>query len=182
MTDYDDLSTTELGKLITDEYAAILATERTNLQKALAVGEKLVALRQRVAPKHGDWQEKLEQYCLGISYETATKYIRLREKWEDIAKAAKAKGVVTTDLTIEAALKLIAKPKPDSGNKGKSSMGAVDEPGNEPKSSSVTLESILENTDADELFETLKDKYEEDQLRALAKLLVDHLTNVRVAA
>ena len=43
MTDYGDLSTTELAKLINDEYGVILAAERTNLPKALAVGEKLIA-------------------------------------------------------------------------------------------------------------------------------------------
>src|SRR5262249_33686889 len=111
MTDFGDLSTNELAKQINAEYALILDAERTNLQKALAVGEKLIALRQRVAPKHGDWQAKLEKYCPTLSYETATKYIRLCDKWDDIAKAARAKCVATTDLTIEAALKLIAKPK-----------------------------------------------------------------------
>jgi len=35
----------ELVKAIHDEYGLILATEHSNLQKALAIGQKLVALR-----------------------------------------------------------------------------------------------------------------------------------------
>src|SRR6516225_10423513 len=111
MTEVIHLSTDALVKAINDEYTAILANERTNLPKALAVGEKLIALRQRVNPKHGEWQDKLEEWCPTLSYETATKYIRLYEKWPDIEKAAAAKNVATTDLTIEAALSLIAKKR-----------------------------------------------------------------------
>jgi hypothetical protein len=158
MTDYGDLSTTELAKLINDEYGVILANERTNLTKALAVGEKLIALRQRVAPKHGNWQDKLRAWCPRISYETATKYIRVCDKWPDIVKAAKAKGVVTTDLTIEAALKLIAKPKLDSGNKSNSAVrGAVAEPSpNRSEAPDVALEGFAN----DEVFHTLWNVYE----------------------
>ena len=44
-TDYGDLSTKDLAKQINEEYALILAAERTYLQKALSLGEKLIALR-----------------------------------------------------------------------------------------------------------------------------------------
>jgi len=73
------LDTDVLVKAINDEYSQILASERNNLQKALAIGEKLVALRPRIAPKHGKWQVKLAEHCPQISYETATLYIRLYE-------------------------------------------------------------------------------------------------------
>jgi len=36
---YLDLSTKELAKLINDEYAVILASERTNYPRAMSVGE-----------------------------------------------------------------------------------------------------------------------------------------------
>lgn len=70
--DYSDLSTSDLAKQINDEYSVILDAERTNLQRALAVGEKLIALRPRIAPKHGDWQAKLKVCCPKLSYETQT--------------------------------------------------------------------------------------------------------------
>src|SRR6516162_7206882 len=60
MTDYGDLSTTELAKQINADYDLILESERTTLQRYLAMGEKLIALRPRIAPKHGEWQAKLK--------------------------------------------------------------------------------------------------------------------------
>jgi hypothetical protein len=111
MTDVIHLATDVLVKAINDEYSEILASERNNLQKALTVGEKLVALRPRIAPKHGEWQAKLAEHCPKISYETATLYIRLFERQADWRKAAAAKSVESTDLTIDDARKLLAKPK-----------------------------------------------------------------------
>ena len=163
--DYGDLSTKELVKAITDEYAVILGTERTNLQKALAVGEKLIALRPRIAPEHGQWQAKLEEHCPTISYETANKYVRLSERWPDIQKAAKAKGVATTDLTIEAALKLIAKPKVEKSEKGKpnSVVKAAVEPASEPPMRLQAPDAALEGLANDEMFHTLWNVYENRQ-------------------
>jgi hypothetical protein len=115
---YLDLSAAELAKQINDEYAIILSSERTNYPRALSIGEKLVALRR--GAEHGEWITKLKTWCPKLSYETATKYARCWKNQTDIAKAAAAKGVVTTDLTIELALSLIATPKPDNGTgKGK---------------------------------------------------------------
>jgi hypothetical protein len=103
-----DHSSDYLAKLINDEYEAILVVERANLPRAKAIGEKLWVLRARVT--HGEWQSKLRGWCPQISYETATKYIRVYRYWPEIEKRAAAKDVVTTGLTIDAALKLLAKP------------------------------------------------------------------------
>jgi len=116
VADYLDLSAAELAKQINDEYAVILASERTNYPRALSIGEKLVALRR--GAEHGEWQTKLKTHCPKLSYETATKYVRCWKNQKDITQAAAAKGVVTTDLTIELALSLIATPKRDKGNSG----------------------------------------------------------------
>ena len=51
MTTVIHLSTDELVKAINDEYGVILASERNKLPKAIAIGEKLTALRPRIAPK-----------------------------------------------------------------------------------------------------------------------------------
>lgn len=103
-----DLSTDDLTKLINEEYSTVLVTDRANLPRAKAIGEKLEVLRGRV--KHGEWQTKLREWCPKISYETATRYIKLCKKWPDIEKAAGVKSVRTTDLTIDHALKLLANP------------------------------------------------------------------------
>src|SRR5262249_23623583 len=145
-----NLTPVQLAKLINDEYAVVLASERTNLQKAMAIGEKLTKLRAWVAPEHGDWQAKLKLYCPQISYETATRYVQLWTKRADLEKAAAAKSVATTDLTIEEARKLIATPKskpnkPKDTSKGKPpsvAKGGV-EPGVEPPPSSWPPDRIL---------------------------------------
>jgi Protein of unknown function (DUF3102) len=181
MTDYGDLKISELVKMVNDEYAAIIDADRSNLQRALKVGEMLVDLKPRVA-RHGEWQLWLRNHCPKISIETANLYMRLADNLDELEKRAGAKSVSLTDLTITEARKLLATPKSGTGKSTNASRVGGVEPGNEPPASTVTLESFLENTAPDELFATLKDKYEEDQLRALAKLLVDHLTSAREAA
>src|SRR5262245_64323315 len=88
MTDVIHLSTDELVKAIKDEYGVILASESNKLPKAIAIGEKLVALRPRIAPNHGEWKPKLREHCPRISYETATVYIRLYERQAEWRKLA----------------------------------------------------------------------------------------------
>lgn len=109
-TDYADLSATDLAKLITEEYEDIEANEKTIFQKALSLGEKLIALRQRV--KHGEWQTKLEGYCPSVSYETATLYIRFVENLPKLEAYAAAKNVTVTDLGIREAQKALTKSRP----------------------------------------------------------------------
>jgi hypothetical protein len=119
-----DLSTDELTKLINDEYSMVLASERNTLPRAKTIGEKLEVLRGRTT--HGEWQTKLKGWCPKLSYETATRYIKLNKRWPDIEKAAAAKSVKTTDLTIDAALKLLAKPKTDKASGTNSSKGGIE--------------------------------------------------------
>jgi hypothetical protein len=104
-----DYSSDLLAKLINEEYENILVAERTNLPRARAIGEKLTVLRMRTT--HGEWQSQLQRWCPQISYETATKYIRVYRHWSNIEREAARKGVATTTLTIDGALKLVAKPK-----------------------------------------------------------------------
>jgi len=114
MTAFLQLSADALAKQINDEYSVILVSEKANLPRALAIGEKLIALRARTV--HGQWQAKLAMWCPVISYETATLYIRLYEKQDVWRTNAVAKSVETTDLTIEAARQLLAKPKSKSND------------------------------------------------------------------
>ena len=100
-----DLSTDDLTKLINEEYSTVLVTDRAN-QRPLVKNSKFSGGRV----KHGEWQTKLREWCPEISYETATRYIKLCKKWPDIEKAAGVKSVRTTDLTIDHALKLLANP------------------------------------------------------------------------
>src|SRR5262245_42395271 len=183
MTDVIHLSTDELVKAINDEYGVILASERNKLPKAIAIGEKLVALRPRIAPNHGEWKAQFTgpERRLRISYETATVYIRLFERQAEWRKAAAEKNADPTSLTIEDVLRLLAKPKPEADNKGKSSKAAkaaVAEPATDPKPM-VTLppDQVVKNLELDygDMFEALKRKYDRDDLLELTKRLAADL-------
>jgi Protein of unknown function (DUF3102) len=177
MIDVIHLSTDALVKAINDEYALILVSERSNLAKALAIGEKLVALKSRI--EHGEWKLYLKKHC-EISYETAAVYCRLHSRQADWRKAAADKNVDPASLTIEAVLKLLAPPRPDTSDKGKSSKAAkaaVEEPGNEPSGVSLPPDEVVMNLELDygDMFETLKCKYDQDDLLELTKLLAANL-------
>jgi hypothetical protein len=179
MTNVIHLSTDALVQAINDEYAVILASERSNLPKALAIGEKLVALRPRIAPKHGEWKPALAEHCPEISYETATVYIRLYTKQAEWRKAAVEKHADPTRLTIEGVLKLLRPETPDNANKGgkgksgKSSKSEIPEPGNEPSRVSLPPDEQVQHLELDygDMFEVLKLKYDQDELTELTKLL-----------
>jgi hypothetical protein len=167
----------ELVKAINDEYGVILASERNNLQRALAIGQKLVALRPLIAPKHGEWQAKLEEHCPKLSYETATLYIRLFEKQDVWRAAAAAKSVGSTDLTIDEARKLLAKPKPepepkDSGG-DEQKYDDLEEDDNE--SDEDTAVEWLRALAADELVDWLQRVKDSEWMRDLAGRLAAHL-------
>ena len=131
-TDYGDLSTKDLAKQINEEYALILAAERTYLQKALSLGEKLIALRQRVAPKHGQWQTKLKEYCPDISYEKANLCIRFVENLDKLEAYAASKNVKLTDLGIEEARQALTKSKHAAEGGSDSESESDDESGGKP--------------------------------------------------
>jgi|SRR6516165_2835344 hypothetical protein len=178
MTELIDLATDALAKLINDEYAVILNAERANLPKAQAIGEKLKVLQSKA--KHGEWRDKLTTCCPKVSYETATLYIRLWDKREKLAELAAAKSVTVTDLTIQEARKLLATPKADNGDKGKSAKvarGAVAEPGNEPRPARLPPDEQLRRLELDygDMFEGLKCVYDYDDLMHIAERLAEHL-------
>jgi len=112
MNDYGALSAADLAKQINDDYSMILNNERANLPRALAIAEKLNALRVRA--RRGEWKSKFESYGLKISYETASVYLRIWEHWDDIKTLAVEKGVDPTLLTIDAARELWARRNDDA--------------------------------------------------------------------
>jgi hypothetical protein len=70
--DYGEMSAAELAKIINTDYGMILSSERINLPRAKAVGEKLTWLQAKAPP-----QSKLAVWCPKLSYETANKYMRV---------------------------------------------------------------------------------------------------------
>jgi hypothetical protein len=182
MTDVIHLSTDALVKAINDEYGVILASERSNLQKALAIGQKLKALRPRIAPNHGEWKEKLAEYCPKLSYETATLYARLWDNQAKRTEAAADKSVEPTDLTIEDFRKYLAKPKGNKGDtsgstktsKSSTAIKAAVEPAMDAKPASLPPDDVVRELEAGELFDILMVVYQQDDLMELAARLAQH--------
>jgi hypothetical protein len=175
--DYGELSVSDLAKLINEEYALVLASERNNLQRALAIGEKLMWLRARA--KHGEWQEKLKGWCPKLSYETATLYIRIFEKRDVWEKRAKAESVDSTDLTIERARQLLAKPrsKSDSDEDGEDDEAEDADSAISRGEASPGADKVVAGLELDtgDMFEVLKKVYDRDDLTDIAKRLATHL-------
>jgi hypothetical protein len=178
LADYGDLSTTELAKQINDEYGVILEAERTNLQRYLALGEKLIALRPRIAPKHGEWQSKLKVHCPKLSYETANLCIRFVENLDKLEAYAASKNVKVTDLGIDEARKALAKPKSNDSAKGNASkvskaVKAAVEPAIEPASTKEEdlAKEWMRPLEFDELAVVLREMFDADYLSKLARAL-----------
>jgi hypothetical protein len=121
------------------------------------------------AERGGNWSDWLGINCPEIAQETASLYMRLAEHK---AKVGKAKS-------IREARDLLPKAKP---------RGAPKEP-KEPQPSGgfekadklPTFENEIEVRAADELFPVLVERWEDDALAKLAKLITDHLQQKKSA-
>ena len=189
--DYAGLSADDLAKQINDEYAVILSSEKANLPRALAIGEKLMHLRVRIPSD--EWKDKLEGYCPNISYETATLYIRLFEKQETWRAAAVAQNVEPTSLTIDAARRLLTKKRStqaqtddaetddeaDDGD-GKPTAEAMEaKQARNAEAEAAELEDVDIDADradrVDRTFDVLMRTYPQDELLDLTSRLAKHL-------
>jgi hypothetical protein len=87
-------------------HGEFLALAGRSLRVAKESGDLLVEAKEEVA--HGDWEAWLVTFFPG-SARTAEAYMRIAKRWDEI----EAKAQTTADLTLDAALKLLAKPKAD---------------------------------------------------------------------
>jgi hypothetical protein len=177
--DYGERTVSELVSMVNAEYAAIMEAERTHLQRAIGVGEKLLDLKPRVA-KHGEWQQWLKTNCPKISIETANLYMRLAkpENLDKLEKAAAAKSVTLTDLTITEAREILAK-KPDTSNNSDTQSEEEEEKVEEVQSDETEQEVIgkewLETLEPDDLIFWVKEVHSVEYLKELAKKLAAEL-------
>jgi len=95
-----------IAKTIAEAHKEFLALAGRSLAKAKGIGDLLVEAKSMVA--RGDWSAWLEAWFPG-SERSAQGYMRLSNRWEEI----ETKSAETADLTIDAAMKFLAKPKPE---------------------------------------------------------------------
>jgi hypothetical protein len=173
-TDHSTASLESLARLINIEQDKIITADRKNLERAFAAGEMLIAAKDKV--KHKEWYPWLEANCPKVSKETANLYMRLAKNETKIEEACKAKSVDVTDLTINEARQLIAKPKPEGkGKKGDSQQRDDDLPPEDESDGGEPLTTTINNIGPDELFIALKDSWESDDLEKLLNLIAGHI-------
>jgi hypothetical protein len=95
----------ELAVRIRQENEQSIMSARTGLLHAKRAGELLQKARKEVA--HGKWTTWVEANC-SMSARTAQVYMQLAKRWSELDTKAQR----MTDLTINAARELLAKPKP----------------------------------------------------------------------
>jgi hypothetical protein len=103
-----DILTTSRLNVIAEKlkrlHGEFLSLAGRSLSVARESGDLLIEAKDEL--KHGEWESWLETYFPGSS-RTAEAYMRIASRWDSI----EAKAQTTADLTLDAALKLLAKPK-----------------------------------------------------------------------
>jgi len=97
-----------LAAEINAEHDAAERTARTAIDHARAAGDRLLLAKARVA--HGQWLPWLATNCPAVSVRTAQAYMRLSGNWATL----ETKCADSAYLSIDAALKLLNAPEPDS--------------------------------------------------------------------
>jgi len=105
LTTLSHLSLEQIAQRANDENRACLASANKGFEHARAAGEALAEAKTRVS--HGKWTSWLAEH-FEDSERTAQVYLRIYRRWPEIA----AKAQATALLTIEAAVTMIAKPRP----------------------------------------------------------------------
>ena len=94
----------DLAKRINDEHRLCTRYARAGLAHALRAGRLLLEAKRRCV--HGEWRTWLVEH-FDASATTAQVYMRVAKHW----KALKGKTQATVDLTLEAALAALTKPR-----------------------------------------------------------------------
>jgi hypothetical protein len=98
-------SLANLAARIRAEHEAVCLAARATLAHAFAAGELLLAAKAQVP--HGDWADWLHTHC-DVSERSAQKYMQLARN----RVAFEANAPATADLTMDEALRALAKPRP----------------------------------------------------------------------
>ena len=135
----------DLALQIKLKYEVHLLSFRQTLEAAIAIGGLLLRAKEQV--KHGDWNDWVETNC-DFSTRTASGYMRMYRNRDQIPVSDPPLRQSTADLTIDACLKQLAKPR---------SKPTSDQPVSAP-SATVTVEVGSEGGDRPALHDTAKAK------------------------
>jgi hypothetical protein len=179
MSDQPDKALTFVPQIL-EAHQAFITSQKGTLEHAFKAGDLLNRAKETVIAdnggKRGKWEEWRDQYCGAIPQTTANMYMRLAENLDVIRKQQRVvanspdKVGAEGKLSIRAALKLI----PKNPKRVKAPKSAVEPPATRKSS---TLEDVLLDKAADEVFAAIRDNWDDDKLGALTTLLKEYLNS-----
>jgi ribosomal protein L12E/L44/L45/RPP1/RPP2 len=155
-------------KLINDAHQAVVTSSQSGLEHAIECGEMLRTAKEKVG--HGGWENWLADNCPDIAPRTASRYMLLARKGDELEKAAEQNGHALADLSVTAANRLLQKPKtPEQKAAAKAEKEEKQQTAQEqarakwmkslgPTGLSELLASLWETSDLRELVEQIKKK------------------------
>jgi hypothetical protein len=153
----------------------IMNSDKGKLQHAIEAGELLIRAKETVGSRK--WSEWRERNCPKVPQTTASLYMRLATHKAIFSKQRVASLEAGGDLSLRAASKLIPKDpeKVAAAKQRKAEKEAAAAAAAEEKGGQAAIKELLDWCAEDELFLVMKIVWEEDQIKKLADLLVDHL-------
>jgi hypothetical protein len=149
------------------------AFNKGTLEHAIKAGELLNIAKENIKAEGKKWSEWLEENCPDIPQRTVHLYRQLAthkdhfKNWQRVAKP------VNEELSLRGALKLIPKKKRAKATT-ETTKAAVEPPATRK---SPTLEALLLDKAADEVFAAIRDNWDDDKLGALTTLLKEYLNS-----
>ena len=165
-----------LAKQINNDHAAIIREAKSVVMRVIAVGEALI--QAKAAVEDGQWLRWLS--TTSVPERTAQLWMQIAEYKRQLEAEANWRPATIADQTLNEVIKSMRAKKPSKKKmppkeeeppKSVALGGAVKELTDRPP----TLEDLLANHAADELFAVLKDTWESEQLEALSDLLSSHV-------
>ena len=151
----------------------ILKSDKGKLQHAIEAGELLNLARETVGARK--WSAWREEHCPHVPQTTASLYMRLAAHKSIFSKQRVARMAEDGDLSLRAAAKMIPKDE-EKVALAKQRKAEKDAKEAEAKRSNGAIKELLDWCAADELFFVMKIVWDEEQIKALANLIADHLT------
>jgi Protein of unknown function (DUF3102) len=155
-------------KLINDAHQAVVTSSQSGLEHAIECGEMLKTAKDKVG--HGGWENWLADNCPDIAPRTASRYMLLAKKGDELEKKAEQNGHALADLSVTAANRLLSRPKtPEEIAAAKAEKEKKQQTAQEqdrakwikslgPNGLSELLASLWETDDLRELVEQIKKK------------------------
>jgi hypothetical protein len=179
------LSLKQLAAEINRTYQQIIDGEKKSIEYATEIGEMLIAAKKQHG-EHGKWLNWLKAECPQIAETTATLYMRIAKRGDELATAAEANQQRVADLTIRGAARLLAKPKDETAPRSprpRNPKAAVEPPEPPAQGASPDLPTLIKNVGADEVALAIRQAdWAMEEIRKLISMLTVRMQSLGTQA